>query len=586
MIKRLFRQMLVTQIISAMTVMLCMLIDSIMIGRFLGVPSMTAYGLATPILLVFAAFGSMIAAGVQVICGRTMASGNKEGTDACYTAAVLTTSAVMAIGMAVVLLFTNPICTLLGAGKPTPDNEIFFLTRDYLRGFIIGAPAFIAAQIMVPFLQIAGKRSRLVTAVLAMTAGDIILDLLNVLAVKQGTFGMGLASSISYFIAFAIGIVYFLRKDCVFKLRPKLFTKKICAAMFRAGIPTMINQVSLVLLTFSLNKLLLRAGGPLAVAAYSVIVTVGNICYSFSTGPAAVALTLSSLLYADSERSALEELVRTMTRYSTAICAAVTAAVMVLAVPLVRLFLENPAAEDLAVAGLRLFVLSLVPCGLNTCFKNFYQGVCRVRVTCLISVGQNFLLTVLSAFVLSRFFGVTGIWLGYVSGETLTLILLSAYVFYCCGKAAFTAEAYSLLPPSFGATPENTVEYRAEKAEQIMTASLAAAEFCRSHGISEPNCMAVTLCIEELGMNIIEHGFQDSLPHEISIRLVMQEDALVLRVQDNCKGFDPVEFVRRQEEKHADPSDYIGLRMVMGLVKDARYVNSLGMNSITLTLQK
>ena len=52
MINRLFRQMLATQIVSAMTVVLCMLIDSIMIGRFLGVDSMSAYGLASPLLLV------------------------------------------------------------------------------------------------------------------------------------------------------------------------------------------------------------------------------------------------------------------------------------------------------------------------------------------------------------------------------------------------------------------------------------------------------------------------------------------------------------------------------------------------------
>ena len=57
MIRKIFRQLLVTQILSAMTVMVCMLVDSIMIGRFLGVDSMTAYGLANPILLLFAAFG-------------------------------------------------------------------------------------------------------------------------------------------------------------------------------------------------------------------------------------------------------------------------------------------------------------------------------------------------------------------------------------------------------------------------------------------------------------------------------------------------------------------------------------------------
>ncbi|MBQ8922536.1 MAG: hypothetical protein IJ060_10345 [Oscillospiraceae bacterium] len=450
MVKKMFRQMLVAQIVSSMTVMLCMLIDSMMIGRFLGLASMTAYGLATPVLLVFAALGSMIAASVQVICGRAYASGDTDGANACYTVSALTAAGISAVGIAVVLLFTDPICTLLGAGRPTPDNEVFFLTRDYLRGFIIGAPAFISAQIMVPYLQIAGSRARLVTAVLAMTAGDIILDALNVFVVKKGTFGMGLASSLSYYIAFAIGIAYFLRKSSLFRIRLRLVSAKVCAAMIRAGLPTMINQVSLVLLTFTLNKLLLHVSGDLAVASYSVIVTVGNICYSFSSGPAAVVLTLSSMFYTDRNRAALHQLVRTMNIYCSVICAAVTAAVILFASPLVTIFLENPAAKHMTVSGLRLFVLSLAPCGLNTCFKNFYQGVRQVHVTCSISICQNFLLTALSAFILSLFFNVTGIWLGYLAGELLTLALISLYVFIRNGRPAITAEAYSLLPRDFG----------------------------------------------------------------------------------------------------------------------------------------
>ena len=48
MIKKLVRQMLLAQILSAMTVSLCLLIDNIMIGRFLGEDALTAYGWPTP----------------------------------------------------------------------------------------------------------------------------------------------------------------------------------------------------------------------------------------------------------------------------------------------------------------------------------------------------------------------------------------------------------------------------------------------------------------------------------------------------------------------------------------------------------
>ena len=164
---------------SAMTVMLCMLVDSMMIGRYLGVDSMTAYGLANPVLLIFAAYGAMLSAGIQVMCGRTMGAGDKAGTDACFSAAALLALSVSLLGTVLILAFVSPLCGLLGAGHPGPGNPVFGLTRDYLRGFILGAPAFIVAQIMVPFLQISGNRIRLALAVVLMTVSDIGFDLLR-----------------------------------------------------------------------------------------------------------------------------------------------------------------------------------------------------------------------------------------------------------------------------------------------------------------------------------------------------------------------------------------------------------------------
>ena len=85
MIRKLFSQMVFTQVISCMAVTLCMLIDSIVIGRFLGVDAMAAYGYTQPVLLAFAAPGAMISAGVQVVCGKTLGSGDMEGTNSCFT---------------------------------------------------------------------------------------------------------------------------------------------------------------------------------------------------------------------------------------------------------------------------------------------------------------------------------------------------------------------------------------------------------------------------------------------------------------------------------------------------------------------
>ena len=576
--------MVVTQILSAMTVTLCMLIDSIMIGRFLGVEAMTAYGLASPVLLVFAAFGSMLSAGIQVLCGKTMGSGDREGTNAAFTVSVLLAGFVSVLGVTAVLWFASPLTTMLGAGQPSPDNLIFRLTKDYLTGFIIGAPAFIFAQIMVPYMQISGNRSRLVLAVVLMTVSDIIFDLLTVFVFHGGTFGMGLASSLSYYVAFVVGILYFFKKSCMFRFQLTLFRFRVCGALLKYGIPTVINQISLVLLVFVLNKLLLRVDGNVAVAAYSVISTIGNICYCFGGGVASVALLLSAVFYSEEDRTSLYDVVTTMTFYAVALDLALIMIVFSAAPALTGLFLTTDLeAKEMAVQGLRLFSLSLLPSALNTSFKNYYQGVNRTRLTELISVLQNFLLTALFALILSLFLDTTGVWLGFVCGETLTFILIILYVWHCRKEMTASAEAFSLLPEGFGAEEGQAMEMTVRTSEEVVEASRRADTFCREHGESPRNSMMIALCIEEMANNIVEHGFtKGGKDHSIDIRLLFKDGRKVIRIRDNCVNFDPIHYLELHSDE--DPTVHIGIRMVMKMVKEANYVNSLGLNNLTLVM--
>lgn len=582
MIKKLFRQMLVTQIVSSMTVTLCMLIDSIMIGRFLGVNAMSAYGLASPLLLVFAAFGSLISAGVQVTCGKTIGAGDRDATDACYTVSVLLAVGISVIGVGLVFALLGPLTSLLGAGRPGPDNPVYGLTRDYITGFIIGAPAFLCAQIMVPYMQLLGSRTRLVAAVIAMTVSDVVFDLLVVFVFDGGTLGMGLASTLSYYIAFGIGVGVFLRRGCMFRFRPRLFRGKTCLELASNGLPTVVNSISMVLLVFLLNRMLLSVEGTRAVAAYSVISTVGNICYCFGSGTGAVAMMLASIFYADRDRTSIRSLVQIMTRWAVVLDVAVTAVGLAAAVPLITLFLgENVEAKSIAVFGLRLFVLSILPSSVNSTFKNYYQGINRLGLTELISVLQNFVFPVAFAFTLSRFWGVTGVWLGFVCGETAALIAFSCLVWRHYGRVSLSADAYSMLEPDFGAAPERCFECAVQSVEDAVEASRQIGSFCREREIDGRSAMLIGLSVEEMTVNILEHGFtKDKQAHNIDVRLVLDADSRIIRIRDNCVSFDPTTYL--ELHRSDDPAAHIGLRMVMGMVKEANYVNSLGLNNLSL----
>ncbi len=66
------------------------------------------------------------------------------------------------------------------------------------------------------------------------------------------------------------------------------------------------------------------------------------------------------------------------------------------------------------------------------------------------------------------------------------------------------------------------------------------------------------------------------------IRVAHKDGELVMRMRDNCRAFDPSEYVRLME-----PGEYgrnIGIRLVYMVAKNVSYQNLLGMNVLTIRL--
>lgn len=584
MIQKLFRQMSTAQIISAMTTTLCLLIDSIVIGRLVGVDAMSAYGIASPLLIVFAALGTMMVNGVQVQLGKAIGRGDTNGANACYSTSILQSLGLGAVWILLVYAAGNPLCTLLGAGTPSADNVVFQLTGDYLRGFVLGAPFFFLSQIMSAYLQAAGKRKLLLISVIAMTVTDVVFDLLSVFVFHSGMFGIGLASGMSYLAAFAVGLGYFLKKNCLFRFRFHSFQPQSAVGILRAGSPVLLNQVFFTVRTLVFNLLLLDLGGNLAVAAFAVFTTLCNLMYSIGVGTGSVALMLSSIFYNEEDRTSLHSLVRAMVPHTTMLIAA---AVLVgeLAAPwLIRLFLgADPEILAIAVPGLRLVLIWLIPNVLCGLFKNYFQGIRRTWITNLVAFLQAIGLMLPSVWLFSRLFGLTGFWIGSVVGQFLTLLVIAILVWVKCGRMSFSAEAFSYLSPDFGAQPENCRDLTILDVETAVLASQTLCDFCREKGVDAKTAMLIGLCVEEMTVNIIEHGFtKDKLSHNVDVRLVIGEDKRIIRIRDNCVNFDPTNYLELHQS--SDPAAHIGLRMVMAMVKEAIYVNTLGLNNLTLIL--
>jgi Na+-driven multidrug efflux pump len=59
------------------------------IGRMLGVEAMSAYGLASPIIVFFNAVGTMISVGAQVVTGKAIGKGDQRECRVCFSSSLI-----------------------------------------------------------------------------------------------------------------------------------------------------------------------------------------------------------------------------------------------------------------------------------------------------------------------------------------------------------------------------------------------------------------------------------------------------------------------------------------------------------------
>ena len=583
MIRKLIRQMLTAQIFSALAVSLCLLIDIVVIGRFLGDEAMAAYQLANPLLLCIGAIGTLLSAGVQVACGRSLASGSRKETDAGYSSAVAVAGAVSLLFTAVVLVFTPFLARAMGAGT---KGTLFDMTKGYLAGFSVGAPGSMGALVLVPFLQMAGQGSLLIVGVLSMTVADIALDLLNVLVFPNGLFGMGqmfgmgLASSLSYYAAMIISGAYFLSKRCVFRFSLKDVSLRKILELFREGLPAGFNMASSVILVLAVNRILQSAGGSDAVAAFAPVLTVGNTANAIATGVGGVSLTLSGIFWHEEDRTALGTLIRLLIRYGAVLALGMGVFLAVLARPLMSLFIPHEGAtKDMAVFGLRMFAAGMIPCAVTNALKNAWLGTGRVVLTETVSMLEGAFFPAAAAFVLSRFMGVTGAWLYFPAGEWITLVFLAVLIAALTRRLPWKGDTSLLLKENFGVSPENLLEMDIHTMREVTRAAHKAEGFCVRHGHNVKISNHIALCVEEMAGNTIRHGFaMDNKHHDLSVRLLHKDSGLILRFRDDCGAFDPVHYIPKEDE------DALGLRLVLAFATDARYTYAMNLNNVCIRI--
>ncbi len=401
-------------------------VDGVFVSNFAGKTAFAAVNLIMPALMIFGTVGFMLGAGGSAVVARTMGEGDLPRAQRYFSLIIYTGILAGAVLMVIAELIMEPLCVLLGA-----EGEMLEQAVLYGRVLTLALVPFILQNMFQSFL-VAAERPKLglwltVAAGLTNMAGDWLL----VGVLPWGVAGAAIATVASSFVGGVVPLIYFLLPNKTpLRLTKARVEGRVLAQTCTNGSSEMMSNLSTSLVSILYNFQLMRLIGEDGVAAFGVIMYVNFIFigvfmgYSIGTGP------IVSYHYGAGNQAELQSLLRKSLCLMLAGCLGLTAAALLLAGPLSRIFVSYDAALlALTTRGFRLYALSFLAMGFNIFGSAFFTALNNGVLSAAIAFLRTLVFQTAAIFVLPLFLELDGIWLSETAAEVLALAVTALFLF-------------------------------------------------------------------------------------------------------------------------------------------------------------
>ncbi len=561
------------------------MVDGIVIGQFLGVDSIAAFGIINPLMIAFSIIGAVVSAGARNRFTSLLGAGKTEQARQVFSLACALSTGFAAALMLFLIIFSGPVTSALGASRNTAG--LLPLARDYLIGISFGLPAMNLVRVLNGFMPLDNDRNLPVISSIFLTVSDIVMDLAAVLFFHGNTLEMGIATSISYYVALAVLLTHFRKKDIFLRFQFRRLPWKETAAILGRGMPSGVCRLGNTLRCIFMNRMLALIASSAAIAAYSVHRQADSFFNPVTIGMADTVALLAGILVGEEDRPMMKRLLFTSVQATLVITAGIAALIWLFAPGFASLYIkDNPEALRLAVTAVRCYAIGMPLNGLNLIYLNYFQGIGKSLLASVSGFICESGLLILSAAAMMPLLGAEAVWWAFPVSQFLVMCYYGVVVAMESRRIKIHREGLFnrvlLLPDTFDVPDRNKLDVTITGMEDVMQLTDKVWDFCELHSCDSNIKTKLVLSVEEMAGNVIHHGFADGKAHCIEVRILKKGDGYYARFRDDCLIFDPIRQIKLLSDE--DPTHHIGLRMISAIAKDIQYTCVLKLNNILVKI--
>ncbi|EGT3875024.1 MATE family efflux transporter [Clostridioides difficile] len=397
--------------------------DSIIVGRFIGKEAMAAVSGANPIMFLLVAALMGVSLGFSILVSQFYGSGDLKKVKA----TIDTTYILLFIGSILIsilgIVFGGPMLRLMN----TPES-VFAQSKLYLTIIFSGILFSAGYNSVSAILRGLGDSVTPLYFLIIATILNIVLDLTFIVVLRMGVEGVALATIMAQAVSFIISIIYLNKKHEVlkFKIKGIVYDNKIFKDGLRLGLPSGIQQMLFSIGNMTL-QFLVNSYGTSAMAAFGAGLRIENFISLpiMNLGSAVSTFVAQNIGAGENER--VKKGIRESIKMTLVLAVTVIALILLFRENLIALF--NTDKDVIKIGSSYLFIIGPFFLFIGTSFvlSSAMKGAGDSMFALISSIVSLWLGRLPASYMLSKFFGTDGIWMGIPFGWTLGLIVTVIY---------------------------------------------------------------------------------------------------------------------------------------------------------------
>ena len=349
------------------------MVDTIIVGRFVGVEALAAVGTTGSMVFLVNGFVMGLTSGFAVLISQKYGAKDEAGVKKAVASSITLSIIATIIVTFISVISAKPLLALMN----TPSN-IMKDASTYIIILYAGNVAIIFYNMMAAILRALGDSKTPLYFLIVSSVLNIILDLVLIINFKMGVAGAAYATVISQGVSALLCVIYTYKKYKILRLKKEDFKvkKKYYRKHLKIGIP-MALQFSITAIGIMTVQSAINIFGSTVIASYAASSKVLQLVMQPATTLGVTMATYCGQNIGAKRYDRIKLGVKKCVQISI-ITSLISAMVLIfLGKYFVMMFVSNPDAEILSYAQqvLNISAIFFIPLGLIFVYRNALQGI-------------------------------------------------------------------------------------------------------------------------------------------------------------------------------------------------------------------